>query len=572
MALPFPISATQTDAKSPVDDNLMDSIREDLNYLDTAILSVQSFDYQFKINGPLQFLTPQFGQYKRLDVGYIVKAGAISVSRLLCEVPGASGTLEVDLRKYRRTGTAIRSITSQFTGSINSITQIAPAIATQSITRSTPQIATQSISLWKATLSVQSIVGLGSNLWRYALSASPDSAWVVGDSITISGCTNALNNGTFTIVRINDDGQNNIVITNASGVAQTGVAGTIQLNAWSYNFTNPVSSQFVAGENALFAGHTNANNNGNLAIYAINQAGNNIIVKNALGVAQAGVAGTVDTYRMQYNYAASVGSDFVVGERARMASHTSGVNNGDLIITAVNSGGNNIIVYNSGGTTQGGVAGNANTTRWIYALASDPSTQFTVGQNCVISGATSGANNGTFEVKQINRSATNNIVVSNTSGVTQVGAGGSLVHSRKIIAFASDQSSIYTTQSNIEIYNVPSAANTGYFDILEINRGGGANYNVVIDNPTGVDQLSPAGRIEIESKSIYAMRPTLSFPESTFSNQFNNGYFRRIDSAGTDFNSNAIMTAADVTNGVVLGFDIRRLPSGNISDVMIQLG
>ena len=36
MALPYPIAPSQTDARSPVDDNLMDSIRLDLDYLDAV--------------------------------------------------------------------------------------------------------------------------------------------------------------------------------------------------------------------------------------------------------------------------------------------------------------------------------------------------------------------------------------------------------------------------------------------------------------------------------------------------------------------------------------------------------
>lgn len=572
MALPFPINPTQTDCKSPVDENLMDSVRENLDDLDSRILGVTSFDYQFKMNGPLSALTPQYGLYKRIDVGYVVKQQTFSVSRLLCEVPGASGTLEVDLRKYRRTGTAITGIASQYLGNINSITQIAPAIATQSITRATAQISTQSVSLWKTALNVQSIIGLGRNLWRYDLNTSPDSGWAVGDSITITGCTAGANNGTFTIVRINDDGRNNIVLTNASGVAQTGVAGSIQLNAWSYNFTNPVNANFAAGEQALFASHSAGGNNGNLTIFAINQSGNNIIVKNASGVTQAGVAGTVDTFRMQFNYSSSVPSDFVVGEKARMASHSTGVNNGDHPIRAVNSGGNNLILYIVGGVTQGGAAGTANTTRYVYALASDPATSFTVGEICVISGATKHSNNGLFTVLQIDRGGTDNIVVSNaTGGSNQAGAAGTLAHSKKIISFATDQSAIYTTESNIEIYTCPSSGNNGYFDVVQVNRGGGSNYNVVVDNPSGAEQASPAGRIEIESKSIYATRPSLTFPESSFSNQYNNAYLRKVDSTGAAFNSNAVMTTDDVTNGVVLGFDIRQIPSGNISDIMIQL-
>jgi hypothetical protein len=571
MALPYPIASTQTDAKSPVDDNLMDSIRLDLDYLDTSIVGVQSFDYQFKMNGPLSALTPAFGIYKRLDGAMVVKQQTLQFVRLYAEIPGTTGTLEIDLRKYRKTNTAITGIQKQYSASINSIAQVAPGLATQSISRVTPQIATQSISLFRPAINIASITPIGSNLSRINLSASLDSNWANGNSITVAGATAGANNGAFTIVRINDDGLNNIVVTNASAVEQTSASGTVQLNAWSYNYSNPVSTEFVAGESVVMAGHSNAGNNGTFTIFAINQAGNNIIVKNASGVAQAGVAGTADVTRWVFSYASAVGSDFVVGERARMSGHTSGLNNGDFLITAVNQGGNNLVVSNPAGVAQGGIAGNANTTRWVYALPTDPSTQFVVGQSCVISGTTSGANSGTFEVKQINRLATNNIVVSNTSGVAQVGASGTLAHERTIISFASDQSAIYSTASNVEVTGTVSTANQGYFDVVEVNRGGGANYNVVVINRASVAQNNPVGRVAIESKSIFATRPTLVYPHDSYSNTYNNEQIRFVTASGGALNAEATITATDVANGILLGFDIVRIPTGAIADIVVQI-
>jgi hypothetical protein len=254
-----------------------------------------------------------------------------------------------------------------------------------------------------------------------------------------------------------------------------------------------------------------------------------------------------------------------------MASHTSGSNNGDFVIVAVNSGGNNIVVINNSGVAQGAAAGNANTLRWVYALPTDPSSQFTVGQNCVTSGTTSGANSGTFAVVQINRLSTNNIVIFNASGVAQVGAAGTLAHERTIISFGSDQSAIYTTASNIEVIGTTSTANQGYFNVLEVNRGGGSNYNVVVINTASVAQANPVGRISIESKSIFATRPTLVYPSDSFSNTYNNGFLRFVTASGAAFNSEATISAADVTNGVVLGFDIVRIPSGAIADIVVQI-
>lgn len=564
MALLVPISSTQTDAKSPVDDDLMDAIRVDLEDHETRFAAVKTFAYEFKVNGPLSFLTPTYGIWKRLDGALVASAQTFTRARLYCEVPGTSGTLSVDLRKYKRVDTPIISIAKQYSAAINSITQIAPAIATQSISRATAQISTQSITQWKTAINIQSIILLGSNLVRINLASDPGSDYKQGDPIVVASATAGANNGDFTIVRVNDDGAFNIVITNASGVAQTSAAGTLVLDAWSYNFTNPVNAQFVAGESAIFASHTAGGNNGILAIYAVNSGGNNIVVKNASGVAQAGVAGTTDVGRWTYTYSTAVPSDFVAGESAIFASHSSGANNGTFPVRAVNSGGNNLIIYNTAGVAQGGAAGNANTLRWVYALPSDPASSFNVGERFVASSTTNANNSGVFAVVQIDRSATSNLVIYNTAGVTQAGAAGTLDSERTIISFSSDQSAIYTTASNIEIAGaIPSTANKGYYDVKQVNRGGGANYNVVINNTASVAQASPAGRVTLESKSLLTTPLQLVFPEAGTQNTNNNKSMQYVDTS-------SMTSAAVVASGEMLGIDILSIPSGNISDIVLQ--
>jgi len=564
------ILPSQVDAKSPVDDTLMQTIKTDLDDLDARFLAVKTFDYEFKINGPIANL-PAGTYRKRLDGGPVMAAQTFTRARLFLEVPGVSGDLEVDVRKYKTPNTVITALTRQYSAAISSITQIAPALATQSISRFVTQVATQSISRWKASINISSIILLGGNLVRINLASAVDTDWLITDSITIAGATAGANNVTANIVRINDDGGNNIVITNASGVAQTGAVGTISLNAWAYNYVNPVDTNgFVAGESAIFASHTTAANNGTFAIYAVNSGGNNLIVKNSAGVAQAGVAGTLDTARWKYVYSIAVVNDFVVGEKARMASHSTAANNGDFTIVALNSGGNNIVVYNTAGVAQGGVAGTANTTRWIYALPTDPTASFSVGQNFVATGATTAANNGTFPVKQINRGAVNNLVISNVNGVTQVGAVGTLVHSRMLISFSSDQSAVYTiaaaAPSRINVTGTVSSANTGEFTVLEINRGGGANYNVVVDNAAGVEQASPAGRINFESRSIFVNRPKLSLPTSTYNSTNRDMQYNVRTAGGGDFNAEATVAA-----NTILMMEFVSIPSGAPSDVTIQL-
>ncbi len=553
---------SQVDAKSPVDDTLMGTIKDDLDDLDSRFSTVKTFDYEFKINGDLSILP--IGKYRRrLDGGLVAAAGTFTRARLFLENPGVSGSLEIDIRKYNTTNVLIAALSRQYSAAINSVTQIAPALATQSISRFVAQINTQSISRWKSSINISSIILLGANLVRINLASALDADWLVGDSITIASASSGANNVTATLVRINDDGGNNIVITNASGVAQTAAAGTVSLNAWAYNYVNPVSTTgFVATESVIFATHSTGANNGTFTIYAVNSGGNNIIIKNSAGVAQAGVAGTADTSRWNYTYSASVAADFVVGESARMASHSTGANNGDFVIRAVNSGGNNIIVSNAAGVAQGGVAGTANTTRWIYALPTDPTSSFSVGQTFIASGTTSALNSGTFTVKQINRSAVNNLVISNVNGVTQAGAVGTLDHTRMLVSFTADQSSIYTTASRVNIVDTVSPLNLGEFTALEINRGGGANYNVVIENATGVVQASPCGRINFESRSIFNTKPILTLPTNILNRT--NRDLKYVTS--TDFNSEATVTA-----GTILAMEFTQIPLGSPSDCVIQL-
>jgi len=566
MALLYPIAASQVDAKSPIDDALMQSVKYDLEDLSSQVVSKLAFDYEFKVNGKLNYLPA--APIHRLDGALVAKSANITRARLYLEQPGTSGALTVDVRKYTTPNTPITALTRQYSGAIQSITQIAPAIATQSISRYAPQISTQSISLFKSTINVSSIIILSSGLVRYNLASQPDSDWQIGDSVTFASCTSAANNITTTIVEINQDNGENIVVSNGSGVAQTSAAGTAQLNAWKYTYTNAVdTTAFIVGQSAVFASHTAGANNGTFAIYAVNSGGNNVVVKNSAGVAQAGVAGTCDTSIWKYVYSSSVASDFVAGEYAAMASHTTGANNGNFLIMYVNSGGNNICVYNTAGVAQGGVAGNANTLRWIYALPTDPTSSFSVGQNCVVTSATTDANNGTFAVKQINRSGTNNLIIYNTAGVTQAGVAGTLAHSRMLIKFASDQSSIYTTSSSVELFGVCSSLNmSGQYRVLEVNRGGGANYNVVVDSPNGVEQASPAGRITLESKSLFNTPLSLTMATATKNSTDRDMKYTTFTSSG-DFTAQATLAVGDL-----IGISITAIPNGAPANVVVQLG
>lgn len=563
MTLPFPIASSQTDFKSPIDDDLMDAIREDLDYLDSQVGSIGNYPYQFKLNGPIGDVDLP---YRRIDGALVDFSRTFSSVHVYMENPGDSGDLEIDIRQYQTPNTLITALSRQYSAAISSITRAGSSLNTQSITAATTQISTQSITQFKSSINITSIILIGSGLVRYNLASQPDSHWVVGDSVTTASCTSGANDGNWTIVRVNDDNGNNIVVLNGAGVAQTGTAGTMRLNAWSYNFTNPVNAHFVAGEEALFASHSAGGNNGTLEMYAVNSGGNNIIVKEtgASGATQGGVAGTVDVLRWKYNLSSSAPSDYAVGESILAASHSSSVNDGTFPIVAVNDGGNNVVIYNIIGALQGGVAGTIDTYRWIYALPSNPTSSFSVGQSFVAKNTTSVVNSGTFVVKEINRSASNNLVIFNLSGTAQVGAAGTLEHTRMLVSFASDQSSIYNTTSRVSLKNTANLLNEEEYDVLEVNRGGGANFNVVVNMPTGLEQASPCGRVNFESKSLFSVRPVLTVATKT-----TNATERELQ-----FTESATFhgTNATVAANKILAMEILEVPEGgNPSDITVQV-
>jgi hypothetical protein len=512
MALPRPISVLQTNAKSPVDQDLMESIRINLDYLDTQVTGGSTL-FQFNLNGKLSSARAYRGP---VDTAVYFSDFVPGVCRALLKKSGLSGSLRFDLRKVSKPKTPIIGIDHQFEGSSQSIARISSSIATQSVQRSIAQINTQSISFAKSQLSIQSIVNVGSNRWRYNLSGPLlDSDFVLGSSILIAGAISAGNNGTFTILYVNQSGFPSIVVNNPSGVAQTGAAGTADLRLYSYNYSNPVNSDYISGEVVTFATHTNALSNGQKTIYKTNQAGNNIWVFDATGVVQAGVAGRADVNRWIFAYGSAVSTDhYAIGETALMAAHTAAGNNTNKLIVDINRSGNNLIIYNPAGVVQGGAAGNASPNRWVYALSTNPSTNVTLGDTISFEGHTNAANNGIFDIKIVNFSASNNLVVFNQSGVAQAGSAGNPRHTRKLIKFANDESANYTTDSFIEMQGIVSGlyqqtGNREQFKVLEVNRGGGANYNVVIEAGNAPSQTSPAGFIILEAKSLFISPPSI---------------------------------------------------------------
>jgi hypothetical protein len=560
------IAATDVDAKSPIDDSLMELIKANEDDLDSRITTAGAKHVIFELQGKLSFINT----HKRsVAMGFINEAFQPSLCRFMLKKSGSSA-LGFDLRKHTSPGTPITEIAHQYSAATSSISRKGSALNTQSIARFVAQISTQSITHAKAAQNVSSIIllgyvdSLGSNMVQYNLDAAISADTAVGDSIVFASCTTGANNGTFTIVEIGRAGGNNVVISNASGVAQTGAAGTAQEKIMSYNYTNPVSSTgFTAGYSHDFASHTSAANDGDLLVYAINQSGNNIWVKNASGVTQGGVAGTADTNFWQFNLSGAASStDYIVSESVTTASHTSANNDsGALTIIAVNSGGNNLILYNTAGVTQGGVAGTINTNRWVYNLPTDPTTQVTAGDTMFMSGHTSALNDGTFTIKETSAST---VVVFNASGLAQGGAAGNVYTTKKLVKFSSDQSAVYTTDSYIEMQNCVSSeynldAAQAPFRVLQVNRGGGANYNVVVDLAAATSQASPAGYVQHEMKSIFSSAPSLAASLT--------GLEPNLDIVG----SSTSFVAATISAQVPVMLYITSYPSGDPRDLTVTL-
>ncbi len=569
------LTTAETDVRSPEDDALWLKVKNNFDDLDSRVISAGAAPFVFDITGKFDNI-----QLQRRGFGTIVLNAAFTPSYcryVLGKSPTATA-LAFDIRKCTSPRTPIQAISHQYTGDSTSVAAIG-GDSVQSIARFITQISTQSITFAKASKNIQSIYSLGevtvggvvtANCFLYNLNSTVDSDSRVGDSITFASCNNAVNDGTFTIIEINRSGGTNVVVVNASGTAQAGVFGTAQLKLMSYNFTNPVDTTgYVVTYHCKLASHTSGANDGEFEVRAVNSGGNNLWIQNASGVAQAGVAGNSNSgfWKFALSGAAST-TDYIVGENARVSGTTAGTNDVALAaIMYVNSGGNNLVLNNTSGAVQGGAAGTINTNRWSYAMPTDPSADVAVGNTIYATGHTSGGNDGTFDVRQVNRGAANNIVVYNNSGVAQGGAAGSVFTTRKLVQFSSDQSASYTTASYVELngagqrlYNADW--NVTPFRVVQINRGGGANYNIVIEatqNPSLSSQANPAGYVQVEMKSIFNTAPTLA-----------------LDLTGLEPNQNVVGSSTDfiataIAANTPLKLYVTTMPTAGAEDLTVVL-
>jgi hypothetical protein len=567
MALPYPIAPSQTDAKSPIDQQLMDAIRLDLDYLDTQIGGGGGGGAtHFRVNGPLYPIRGRLadGSGKKADGAIVVDATTFSRARLSILKGGTSGDLEVDVLRHIAVNHPITKIEAKYQGATQSIGRLGSPLSTQSVSVATPNISTQLITKVKPALNIRSIVNIGNTSWLYTFTGSTplDSDYMIGDSMLFAGATNALNNGEKVITQVNYDGLPSVVVVNASGVEQVTAVGTGILSMYSYQYLATVNSSFVVGESVTMAGHTLAANNGIKTIYAVNLGANNIVTKHVGGATQGAPAGTAACSRWVYTYLALVDvTHYLVDELAIFASHTTGANNGSFLIRAVNSGGNNIVVTNTAGVTQAGSVGNVNTLRWVYATPVNVSSSISVGDYVELTGHTTPANNGLFQVKTVNRNLVNNIEIYNATGVAQAGIVGTITTAYKVVWFETDTSASYLAgTSKVLLEGLKSQTDniSNEFNVNEVNRGGFSNYNVVIYAEYLTLQAGAAGRVVMESRSIFTTRPKISVAQT--------GQVRNFQ-----FDSAAVFAAGPIPADSLLSMDIISIPLGLPDTILLSL-
>jgi hypothetical protein len=495
-------SITNTPANGLTSTNVQSAINELQSSITALTSSSASPVFQWNVNGSLSLLGSSI---KRIDGSSSYKSFIPTSVKAICQKGGLTGILTIDVRKHQSLNAPIVSIMPVFQATLSSVAASTTAISTQSIVAHNSTLSTQSVSRFKSALNVQSVVKTqATNGWKYNFSGSLlDSDYQVGKYVVVAGCSNAANNGTFQILEINHGNFPSIVVTNASGVVQTSAAGTLDLQLFSFNFLSAVPSDFVSGDSFIASSHTNANNNGTFTIYKINQSGNNLLAYIDAGVVQGTVTGSINSCLWKYTYASAVSSTyFVVGQKAKMSSHTNAANNGNFIIRNLNASGNNIVVYNPAGVAQAGVAGNANSNLWIMNFSSSPVGLISANDYVKFEGSTTTANNGTFKALSV---GANFVVVYNESGAVQSSSGAVFTTKFKATMNSTTASLGITTDSKVEFLQtagstfIETSADLGY-QVLSVGTS-----DFVFEErlaTTSDFQSTPCGYISIESKSI----------------------------------------------------------------------
>lgn len=565
----IPIAPSETAFKAPIDETLMEKIRENFDDHESRIGTGGGGGggISFKVNGSLVKLkaqldtNPEVGRV--LDGATITGGQTFTRVRAFLKKNGTSGQTQIDIKRHVRVDHPITFMNPQLDRSVDSIGRLGSPLATQAITNRTPDISTQAINFAKSTLTVESAIRQSDGNTRYHVAGSLlDADYKVGSFVTISGMSLGANNGSFEILEVNPDGYPGFILNNTSGVLEIGSGGSADLHLFEYVFTNPVDTLgFKVGESFTATGHSNGAMNGGFLIERINDNGNNIIafVNSAAATTQGAPAGTVECRRHVYTFSNPVDDTvYFPGEVMFASGHSNGNNNGEFLIVEVNESGNNLVIFNSQAVVQAGSGGQVESERWIVSTNTDPGPDIDVGDIVRISGA-SGGNDGDFDVKELNRFGLNNFIIYNPSGVSQ-GAAGAVRSEKVVVGLSQDFSSSYIIgKSFARIINVDpfgTASRNGFYKVVETNRGGGAATNIVCLIPgfdTDID--APIGQVDLEARSIFASNlPTIPTGED-------------LDVAG----DTAVFEPTSVEPNSVIALDVLELPEGLPEDLSVDL-
>jgi uncharacterized delta-60 repeat protein len=288
----------------------------------------------------------------------------------------------------------------------------------------------------------------------------------------------------------------------SNGIVTSGVA---LLNMAKFTMSSTIdTTNFAVGENVLTASHTSANNNGQKTVYKVVETGvlHELHLKSSVAfVAQAGAAGTINTNRWKYTTSSAPSGYLVVGEKAKMASHTTPANNGNFTIKEVQALG--VVVYNEAGVAQAGVAGTINTNRWTYSVSKECATLYTYSDRVKISNTTAAGNNGIFS--PVDYPDSYSFTVYNESGVaqtTRTSATGEAIGETKRVYLDSNCSGLngYSWVEFNFTEDVTSYDEGSYYAVTSVS----SETDFCIKDIEMSRQQGFAGYLNIESKTIFA--------------------------------------------------------------------
>lgn len=174
--------------------------------------------------------------------------------------------------------------------------------------------------------------------WKYSFLNNVNDAFAIGEDAVFSGHTDLNNDGSFEILRKNEDSGFNIIVYNELGVAQPGISGDANTNRFVYALDSDPDGFFIIGDTAVMAGHSDAPNDGEFELVDVKYLGNNnVVVYNPLGVEQLVAGGTVEHLQKAILFREDQSSNFEAGQSLASVDDTADVaNEGEYLIVDQN--------------------------------------------------------------------------------------------------------------------------------------------------------------------------------------------------------------------------------------------